>query len=653
MKFATSAALILLSLTGCGGGGSSTPEAPPAQAAPEITLSSAPAALIASGPAVGLEAKLSLPGTVNWSLAPGAPGTLSAASGERVSYLPPPSVPGVAEVTVTASAGVSHKSTTFKIYPNPGPSGIAIVAGASGTKDVVDGTGNSARLSQIAGMAPDANGNIWLVDDSALRLVTAAGAVSTLTDFRKRYDDGAATGYFPQMLSLAVANDGNPVVLWTWLRTSTVSKVGSDGVKHDIASISGETELPRTLLAAGGGQFYIVYRDHIARIAADGSISTLASGFKDIADAAADSNGMIYLADNGTVRTVAPDGTIGVLAGPTSKVHSPRSVTLDAAGNLLILDRSTADAKAYAVLRFTPAGQTSTVLQANDPVTGGAASLLRVTKDGSVLLGAGSRLDRVVAGSVEALAGLEDDTVADVDGQASTARFLQPQYLASDAANNLYVIDSGYKLRKIAADGQVTTLLNQKLGTACGLAATSDGMVYTAMRGDTPLGAAIYRVTTPNAAELIAGQPLTAPSVKDGTGIEARFAAPCVDGIDKQGNIIVHDTDPATGAEVWRKVTTGGTVSTLASVANAEFQMLAWDGLNYSVNLYGQVVRKNADGTQTVITNGSFGATQPGPLPGRLKVTTGSLPLFGPVPYGPFALAVISGSTVLKIVLPH
>ncbi|GGY06296.1 hypothetical protein GJV26_07130 [Massilia dura] len=122
--------IICALLSACGGGNNDTSPvtAAPAPApvpAAVLTLSSPTIRTIGNGSAIPLTAKLSTAGTINWKLAPGAPGTLSASTGETVRYLPPASWSGTpAAVTVTASGDGASTALTLAVAPEPGQPGV-------------------------------------------------------------------------------------------------------------------------------------------------------------------------------------------------------------------------------------------------------------------------------------------------------------------------------------------------------------------------------------------------------------------------------------------------------------------------------------------------------------------------------------------------
>jgi sugar lactone lactonase YvrE len=181
-------------------------------------------------------------------------------------------------------------------------------------------------------------------------------------------------------------------------------------------------------------------------------------------------------------------------------------------------------------------------------------------------------------GAVTTLAGCVGEPGGN-DGTGSSARFDRPLGLASDAAGNLYVADSGnHTLRKVTPEGAVTTLAGSagNAGSADGLgrdarfrsphdvAADSAGNLYVAdaynhtIRKVTPAGAV---TTLAGQAELKGGVP--AGGFADGKGAGARFRTPRGVAVDPAGNVLVADTENA----VLRRIAPDGTVKTLAGSA--------------------------------------------------------------------------------------
>jgi len=141
----------------------------------------------------------------------------------------------------------------------------------------------------------------------------------------------------------------------------------------------------------------------------------------------ADTNGNLYLTDTGNsaVRTVTRSGSVATLAGngscgsadgrgPLARFCNPKGIALDGSGNLWVADTGN-----HTVRRIDPAGNVSTV--AGSPGVCGSA-----------------------------------------DGRGDAARFCNPQDIAVDKWNNVYVVDTGNStIRMIKPGGTVSTLAGQ------------------------------------------------------------------------------------------------------------------------------------------------------------------------------------------------
>jgi len=106
------------------------------------------------------------------------------------------------------------------------------------------------------------------------------------------------------------------------------------------------------------GNIYIVESNaldsRVRKVSAQGTISTLASGFYFPTAVAVDAAGNVYVADTGNhlIRKISPLGTVSTVAGDqaprfagdggpatSGSLFSPEGVAVDAAGNLYIADK--------------------------------------------------------------------------------------------------------------------------------------------------------------------------------------------------------------------------------------------------------------------------------------------------------------------------
>lgn len=166
-------------------------------------------------------------------------------------------------------------------------------------------------------------------------------------------------------------------------------------------------------------------------IAGDGTYGSkdddaLKASFKYPLSSAIDAAGNIYVADAGSnsIRKISAGGVVTTFAGSTNgskgavnakgtgaRFNYPTGIAVDASGNVYVADQSN-----NMIRKITPDGTVSTL-----------------------------------AGNVNS---------GSVDGKGSNARFTQPYGLVIDNAGNLLVADTyNNKIRKIAPDGTVTTII--------------------------------------------------------------------------------------------------------------------------------------------------------------------------------------------------
>jgi len=159
------------------------------------------------------------------------------------------------------------------------------------------------------------------------------------------------------------------------------------------------------------------------------------------------------------------------------------------------------------------------------------------------------------------------------DGTGSSARFYNPTSIAIDAAGNLYVADGGdHTVRKVTAGGVVTVLAGASGqggsidGTGGGarfqypyaVAVDAGGNVYATDIGNHN----IRKITAGGSVSTLAGMAGVA-GFADGVGTNAQFNLPQGITVDAAGNVYVADTNNST----IRKIATNGVVTTFAGAA--------------------------------------------------------------------------------------
>lgn len=126
----------------------------------------------------------------------------------------------------------------------------------------------------------------------------------------------------------------------------------------------------------------------------------------------------------------------------------------------------------------------------------------------------------------------------DLDGFRTEATFFRPYGISIDDKDNIFVADNGnHAVRKIATDGQVTTITSGKsdfLWRIRGLATDRKGFLYIAADN------LIVKISPKGKLEVIAGSEIK--GFKDGTISEALFSYPGGLDVDSMGNVFVADT---------------------------------------------------------------------------------------------------------------
>ncbi|HEY3136892.1 MAG TPA: IPT/TIG domain-containing protein, partial [Blastocatellia bacterium] len=223
--------------------------------------------------------------------------------------------------------------------------------------------------------------------------------------------------------------------------------------------------------------------NRIRRVAPDGTVMTVAgdgtAGFADGAGASAhfdnpqgvavDASGMIYVADTGNnrIRRIAVDGSVSTLAGSATpgfqdgpgaqaRFNAPRGLALDNQGNAYVADSGNSSVRA-----ITPSGNVSTVagdgtIGSIDSPTARFDGLVGIAVDGATLFiyvadTGNHRIRRLTpSGATVTIAGADRGFA---DGSATQARFAEPSGIAVDGAGKLIVADATNSLIRFVDPG--------------------------------------------------------------------------------------------------------------------------------------------------------------------------------------------------------
>lgn len=310
------------------------------------------------------------------------------------------------------------------------PCGTVTTFAGNGATAVVNGTGIAASFADPIAVATDRSGNLYVTDGGTVRKITSNGVVSTLTQ------SGGGNG-------IAIDGSGN---IFT-IEQTKINKITPAGVVSTVP-ISGLTLTNGSDIAVDAfGNLYISDGlNSIYKIGAFGVATKLnnqpviASGiavdpFGNVYAGGYNTNKVYKIAPNGNLTTIAGTGQAGYAdgAGASAQFNQPVGITLDAAGNIYVVD--------YVGSRIR-----------------------KITSDGVV---------STVAGS---------GTVGYADGVGTNASFNYPLHIALDTAGNLFVTDRlNYRIRSInvcGASGQFPLAATYS-GTVFPEAAANNGTITT------------------------------------------------------------------------------------------------------------------------------------------------------------------------------
>jgi streptogramin lyase len=265
-----------------------------------------------------------------------------------------------------------------------------------------------------------------------------------------------------------------------------------------------------------------------------------------------------------------------------ARFSSPSGVTVDGAGNVYVADTGN-----HTLRKILPTGRVTTVAGLADSSgsadgTGGGAQFNKPQKAAADSAGNLYVVDSynhilrkiTPAGMVTTLAG-GVGVIGTNDGPGTEARFNYPLGVAVDGTGSVYVADTyNHSIRKVTPGGVVTTLAgspgvlgtNNGIGTAAkfnhpwGLAVATNGTVYVA----DCYNHVIRKITAAGVVTTFAGRMSTSGSA-NGSGTSARFYYPVEVAVGSGGTLYVVDYENS----LIRKITSSGTVSTLAGTAGS------------------------------------------------------------------------------------
>lgn len=419
----------------------------------------------------------------------------------------------------------------------------------------------SDSLFLIVGLAKDSSGNLYIGDAvrSRIRKISPDGVMTVVAGSGVYYavPKAPTDAVFSRTNAVAADEKGNVLISdpgnsWLW-RVSPAGTIyvtgatpGVDGVAVDgsgnyylltpngviKANFTGPVP-PEPRLIAGGGSSPA---DGIPALSAD---LLFARGI------AVDRGGNIFVSvTNAKVRRISPDGIITTVAGTglpgfsgdggpatAAQLSNPGGLATDAAGNLYIADPGN-----NSVRKVSPAGVITTVA-GSGPFTGPVPPPFPISNG---------------------------------DGGPATEANVSANALALDAAGNLYIADSGTRIRKVTPDGKIDSIAgNGRFGYygdggpatsaafnyAIGLAVDQSGNVYVAEQGNN-----IVRLLRPTTKVLISAV-LDAASESDSALAPGKIMTIYGGGLGPKELAVNAPSDGAFGPEV------GGTSITINGIA--------------------------------------------------------------------------------------
>jgi sugar lactone lactonase YvrE len=416
-----------------------------------------------------------------------------------------------------------------------------------------DGTGTAASFGSITALALDANGDIQLVDGMKLRVVTAAGVVTTRT-VTEGGQPAAITG---GDLGLAIDKAGNVYVNNTYIGCR-IRKITPDGTMTDVAGMSGGrgnrdgkgsaagfcrsvdpfylswqtrgTDMSN-LVVDGAGNLLVAdtTAQTIRRVTLDGDVTTAAGragsslvnvdgpagsaqfvrntiDYRQTTPAfpyqsnytlAADAMGNVYVGENDRIRKITPDGNVGTLPLQATGIKGGRLYPggLAFGGNAYLTDaaqsfsRVNADGSLTAVAGV-PAG--SAGQGENDVAVDALGNLYWIDY----------RTAATSAGPFPVLKLAPGGTVTTLPDTASKLG-------APDADGNLWSVKKDGTVTRLGQDGKLTVVRTvTATAGAVPLAIARDraGNLYVAWH-ETPNWYSVHKITPAGVDSVIAGTP--------------------------------------------------------------------------------------------------------------------------------------------------
>ena len=379
-----------------------------------------------------------------------------------------------------------------------------------------------------------------------------------------------------------------------WPQRYDISTVagGPQPLAVSMPALGAEVEGPFGVAVDASGNIYFTdgYCKCVNRVDASGTLTRVAIDAGLYTGVAVDGSGnLYYIAGDYRIRRVATDGIITNVAGTGVNGHSgdggpatsaqlffPSYVAIDASGNLYITE--------YGRIRKVSAGGTITTVAGTgvDGYSGDGGPAIKaalysargiaVDRSGNLYIAElGNRVRRVSAdGTITTVAGTGRRGYSGDGGPAINAMLNQPNGLAVDGSGNLYIADLDNHVRRVSAAGIITTVAG-----AGGSGYSGDGGPAITAQLNYPAAVAAdgfgnlyiadydnHRIRKVSPGGIISSVAGGGTGGDGGPAIKARLANPSAVAVDGSGNLYIADA----GSWRIRKVSTDGIITTIAGI---------------------------------------------------------------------------------------
>jgi sugar lactone lactonase YvrE len=282
-------------------------------------------------------------------------------------------------VAVDAAGNVYVADNGNNLIRMISPSGVVTTLAGNGVPGLNNGPDTAASFYYPTGVAVDDAGNVYVADfnNSSIRKITSAGAVSTFAGNGSRGSANGTAASFNNPFGIAVDASGNVYV--ADFGNNMIREITPAGLVSTLAGnlnsgssngtgVAASFNGPEGVAVDALGNVYVADEGNnmIRKISPSGVVTTLAgnvnsgstngmgtaASFFQPSGVAVDAAGNIYVADNGNnqIRKITSTGEVSTWAGSGSKgtangrgyaasFTQPAGVAVDAAGNVYVADQ--------------------------------------------------------------------------------------------------------------------------------------------------------------------------------------------------------------------------------------------------------------------------------------------------------------------------